>query len=149
LGLAERFLATDLRRGLRNAYRLKNDLSVFLLLPALWFQARGRELGKRESFEALPGAVSAEAMDAWRRASEVREAWAYEEPALHGWARRLWPTPFLPAALDARAARAPGPGIRALLDGEFFARAKEAVRELLGRECDDAGKRAGARDAVA
>ncbi|MHC4819288.1 MAG: hypothetical protein ACYTF8_14680, partial [Planctomycetota bacterium] len=103
--VAHRFLRTDLRRGLGNAYRLKSDLSVFMLLPALWCQARGRPVDKKRSFPAVYPLLSGTAVDAFRRAAEIRSVWQYAEPPAHRWVRRLWINPLLPAALDAARAR--------------------------------------------
>lgn len=129
--IAHRFLRTDLRRGLGNAYRLKSDLSVFMLLPALWCQARGRPLDKKRSFRAVYPLLSPPAVDAFRRAAEIRSVWRYAEPPAHRWVRRLWINPLLPAVLDAARARPPAPAIRRLADESFFDESKAAVRELM------------------
>ena len=128
---AHRFLRTDLRRGWRNAYRLKSDLSVFMLLPALWCQARGRPVDKKRSFRAVYPLLSPPSVDAFRRAAEIRSVWQYAEPAAHRWARRLWLNPLLPAVLDAARARPPAPAIRRLADESFLDETKAAVRELM------------------
>jgi predicted nucleotidyltransferase len=129
--LAHRFLRTDLRRGLGNAYRLKSDLSVFMLLPALWCQARGRPIDKKRSFGAVYPLLSAPSVEAFRRAAEIRSVWQYAEPPTHRWIRRLWINPLLPAALDAARARPPAPAIRRLADDGFLHETKVAVRELM------------------
>jgi len=147
--VARRFLATDLRRGLANAYRLKSDLSVFMLLPALWWQARGRPLDKKRSFEAVYAVLSPAAVATFRRAAAIRERWRYAEPPWNRWLRRVWINPLLPAAFDAAAARPPVEAVRRLVDPSFLEGTKAAVRELLGG-LD--GRKAGAaatRDSVA
>lgn len=138
--VAHRFLRTDLRRGLGNAYRLKSDLSVFMLLPALWCQARGRPVDKKRSFPAVYPLLSGTAVDAFRRAAEIRSVWHYAEPPAHRWVRRLWINPLLPAALDAARARPPARAIRRLADERFLVETKSAVRELM-ELLDDGGTR--------
>jgi hypothetical protein len=129
--VADRFLRTDLRRGLGNAYRLKSDLSVFMLLPALWCQARGRPVDKKRSFPAVYPLLSPPSVSTFRRAAEIRSVWRYAEPPTHRWVRRLWINPLLPAALDAARARPPAPAIRRLADESFLDETKAAVRELV------------------
>ncbi|MHC4549332.1 MAG: nucleotidyltransferase family protein [Planctomycetota bacterium] len=130
--LAEGYLANDLGRGLGNAYRLKSALSVFMLLPALWWQARGRPIDKREALEEVYRMLSPPAVGAFRRAAEIRAVWRYREPTWNRWVRRLWFNPLLPAALDAAGARPPAPTVRRLVDARFLADTKAAVRELIG-----------------
>ena len=129
--MAERFCATDLRRGRTNAYRCKSDLSVFMLLPALWCQARGDDVGKRESFGRIGPRLSEGARRAFARASEIREAWTYAEPAAHRLLRRCFWNPLLPASVDAARSDPPAEGVRGLLDDAFLAGAHAAARELL------------------
>jgi len=131
--MAERFLATDLRRGRTNAYRCKSDLSVFLLLPALWCQARGDDVGKRESFGRVAPHMSEGARAAYARATEIRETWSYAEPVAHRLLRRAWWNALLPAAVDAARADPPPEGVRGLLDDVFLDGARTAARELLDR----------------
>jgi len=130
-GLAERFLRTDLARGMRNAYRLKSDLSVFMLLPALWCQAQGCPTGKRESFGRVYRLLSPAAVAAFQHAAAIREAWRYQEPVWGRWLRRAWFNALLPAAVDAAGAGRPAVAVRDRLDPTFFAAAKGAVRELM------------------
>ncbi len=129
--LTARFLRTDLSRGLRNAYRLKADLSVFLLLPALWCQARGNPTAKLESFGPVYRRLSPAAVAAFQHAAAIREAWRYREPVWGRWLRRIWFNPLLPAVLDVAGAGRPPVAVRDRLDPTFFAAAKEAVRELM------------------
>jgi len=129
--VAERYLRADLARGLANAYRLKNDLSVFMLLPALWLQAQGRPIDKRSSFGRVYARLSPAAVDTFRRVTEIRAAWHYVEPAAGRWLRHLYFNALLPAAVDAAFARPPPPDLVTRLDPALLEDTRAAVRELL------------------
>jgi hypothetical protein len=132
--LARSLLETDVSRAAADAYRCKRALSVFMLLPALWWQAQGRAIGKRESFEALYEVLPDDAVAVFRRAADVRDVWRYRAPRLARAVRRAWFNPLLPAAL---AAARPGPPPRAALafvrDG-LLAAAQDVAALLVRRE---------------
>lgn len=151
--LARRVLDSDLARGRTNAYRLKADLSVFMLLPALWLQARGRAVSKAASFELAYAELSSEAVATYRRAARIREIWTYREPRLNAWLRRLWFNGLLPAALDSARAAPPAPAVAELADDAFLAGIEAAVREMLEKESGEGevhrADRRGTSDALA
>ena len=123
-------LSADLRRRSHNAYLAKADLSVFMLLPALWWQAQGRTIAKKDSFPTVYAQLPPEHTETFHHAAELRVAWRYREPALNRWLRRLWINPLLPEAIDAaRAGRPPQRPTQGFLDA-----AKAAVRELVQME---------------
>ena len=131
LNAARNYLATDLGRGRTNAYRLKSDLSVFMLLPALWWQAQGRPVDKKRSFEDVYALLSEGAVGVFRRAAAIRSVWRYREPAWNRWLRRVWFNPLLPATFNAAGARPPTPAVRRLVDEHFLNGTKAAVHELM------------------
>ncbi len=138
--LAQSFLRSEASRGLRNAYRLKSDLSVFMLLPCLWLQARGESVSKRESFRRFDEVAGPASRAAMNEASRARVRWRYEEPARARWARRLWFNALFPAMLDASCARPPCAEAVADLGENFYVRAHAVVREMLQKETrDEAG----------
>lgn len=141
------FLATDLARGATNAYRLKSDLSAFMLLPTLWCQAREAPVAKRDSFPRVYARLSPAATAAFRHAAAIRDGWHYREPAWGHWLRRTWFNPLLPGAVDAAAPGRLPASVRGQLDPMFFAAAKNAVRELMELE-DDHGCEHGPREAT-
>jgi len=65
--------------ALKNMYHLKNSLSLFMLLPALYLQVRdGRGVFKKFSFEAARGDFTGAEWTCMDRVSEIRKAWKYE-----------------------------------------------------------------------
>jgi hypothetical protein len=77
---------------LRNMYHLKNTLSIFMLLPALYVQIRdGHGIFKKFSFEAARVDFKAEEWAPMDRVSEIRRMWRYEISPLRRWAlSRAW-----------------------------------------------------------
>jgi len=71
---------------LKNMYHLKNTLSLFMLLPALYVQARdGRGIFKKLSFAAARTDFSETDWEPMVRVSEIRALWRLEISPLKRW----------------------------------------------------------------
>lgn len=92
-------VATSLRRSvqagraLENMYELKNTLSLFMLLPALYVQVRdGQGIFKKFSFEAARVDFARDEWACMDRVSEIRKDWRYEiSPFRRKLLSRPWP----------------------------------------------------------
>lgn len=132
-GVARRLAAGPLPRDL---YGLKNLLSQFMLLPALYVQVRdGVGVWKADSFEAARPDFAPETWASMDAVSRIREAWAYRLPRLQRllystaapWRRRAirrWPVP-VPSHIETHL----GPGLR-----EGMARLVAQMQQRLGTQ---------------
>lgn len=69
-----------------NMYQLKSLLSEFMLLPALYMQAKeGRGIYKKESFDLARVGFDSADWTIMDKASEIRTNWNYEISAFKGW----------------------------------------------------------------
>jgi len=73
-GLQERLKETP-----QNLYDLKLTLSMFMLLPALFLQAEGHKVSKRDSFEKLRKRFSFEEWEPMAWATRIRAKWPTSE----------------------------------------------------------------------
>lgn len=101
-------------RALQNLYHLKNTLSLFMLLPALYVQVRdGQGIFKKYSFESARPDFAAGDWEPMARVSAIRERWHYEISPLKRWLlSRPW---RLRRQLVRRLAPAVPPDLRALM----------------------------------
>ncbi len=86
----------------RSAYAVKRLISNVLLLPAFFFQSKGRMLTKPEAIELLVAEMGLEASEVVNLASELRNFWP-RSPAWLYYVRRLVVDVRIPAGkIDAR-----------------------------------------------
>jgi hypothetical protein len=109
-------------RGRRpaNYYRLKALLSEFMLLPALYLQAKGRDISKKESFPAAAHELGPYAWEAMEAASRMRSEWDYAPSLATRFLLRVCPFSFAITLSEKRAGRRLSPKMKQLLTEDFF-----------------------------
>ena len=94
--LKERYVNAD-----DNMYQFKYMLSVIMLLPTLWMNARGMNCRKGDSFELVRPYITPETWKIVEQASEVRRIWK-EFPVMSNeipkWVQDVVPNDYLERA---------------------------------------------------
>ena len=117
------------KRRPKNLYELKNLLSRFMLLPALYLQAlRDRGVWKGDSFDLAKSDIHAEVWESMERVSSIRSGWSYEASVLRRWL--LMRTQFWGHFLRTKVSVPIPVGMMDSLDEKFYSDMADLVRVM-------------------